>query len=181
MALGGPNGRPLSLGASVLAGVSVGTVVVLLVLLTVVPTFAVALGLPRTGSVPSLGCGAGQCVNISITFRGATSLAPTVLRLSVTPTDPTVIVNGSAGRPLNLTFVESGFPHWVGVFAGGTTSPTPFAGEIVDPSGEIVGEGASTILSGATLCLKGSLSTTEEFRLTLDYQGTTVGVLFAVD
>jgi len=180
MAGGAPAGRPLAYGGSLLVGVTAGTVVVLLFVLALPPLFAVSLGLPRSGSVPSLDCGAGQCANISISFQGAASLAPGAVRLSIVPTNSSVVVNGSAGRPLNLTFVTGASPHWVGIFAGGTTSPTPFAGEIVDPSGELVGGAANAIESGATLCLKGTLSATEEFELWFDYQGTTAHVLFAV-
>lgn len=163
-----------------LAGVAVGTVAVLLLLVAAPPGFAFALGLPRSGSVPSLDCGAAECVNISVAFRSLVSLEPSVLRLSITPVNGSVTINGTAGRPLNLTFVNGSSPHWVSDLGSGP-SPTPFAGEIVNPSGALVGAGATSILSGATLCLKGTLGTTEEFRLTVAYRGASADLLFAVD
>lgn len=180
MAQGNATAPSPLLGGALLGGVSVGTVVVLLLMAPVAHGLQFQLGYPRSGSVPSLACGAGQCANISLGFHGLASLDPTVLRLTLTPTDPSVVINGSGGRPLNLTYVPGSSPHWVGVFSGSTTSPTPFAAEIVDPSGQLVGAANPTILPGAILCLKGTLSSTYEFQLTVSYEGTSAHVLFAV-
>lgn len=158
-----------------------GTLVVLAVMLTVPPPLKFSLGLPRSGTFGELGCAPGQCENLSVAFRGLASLDPAQLRISLVGANATTIVNGTSGHPMNLIYLPGSTPHWQSDLGGSSYATSPFAAEFVDPNGSVVGPtGAPAIVSGATFCLKGTYPSTEEFRLTFSYQGTSASVLLAL-
>ena len=174
-------GRPVGSGAYLLLGVTVGTVVVLAVMLSVPPPLKFSLGFPRSGTLKELGCSAGECENVTVGFHGLASLDPAQLRVSIVGANGSTIVNGSAGHPMNLVYLPGSTPHWESDFGGSTYATSPFAAEFVDPNGTVVGPtGAPMVLPGATFCLKGTYPSTEEFRLTFSYQGTSASVLVAL-
>lgn len=169
-------------GLSLLAGVVVGTVAILALFTVNVGPFAFALGTPVPGSMAGLACTPGQCMNVSIGFTGRASIDPATLRLSIVPSDPSVVVNATPGAPLNLTFFITAIPHWLGNLGKGNYTDT-FEANVADPNGQLVGYGGpTTIKPGAILCLKGAHSpTSEEYQLTFSYEGSvaTVSVTFA--
>jgi hypothetical protein len=166
---------------TLLAGVTVGTVLVLIVATSFSGPFRLSVSPARTGSLPQLDCTPGQCINVTIQFRGVSSLDPSTLGLAVLPTGDTEIVNQTAGAPLNLVYVPASDPHWVGNLGGGVHTQS-FVAEIVNPGGQLVGQGgASAITSGAVLCLKGnSTGPSQEYDLAFSYQGAHVTIPFAV-
>jgi len=165
-------------GISLLSGVVVGTVAILVAFAVNVVPFAFSLGTPVAGSMSDLGCTPGQCVNLSIGFQGRGALDPTALRISITPTNSSVVVNGTPGTSLDLKFFVTAVPHWLGNL-GGSNYTAAFEADIVNPDGQFVGYGGpTTILPGATLGVKGPHTpSSEEYRLTLSYHGTAASVL----
>jgi hypothetical protein len=88
------------------------------------------------------------------------------------------VVNQTEGVPLNLSFIVTATPHWLGNLGGGTYTSN-FEGDVVDPGGQIVGYGGpTTIHSGAVLCLKGAHTpTSEDYDLIFSYHGTIASVV----
>ena len=121
---------------------------------------------------------------------GKTAIDPTALRVSVTPSNTSVVVNGTPGAPLNLTFLVAAVPHWLGDLGKGNYTSN-FEADIVNPNGQIVGCGVSvhgkcagptTIAPGAVFGLKGVHTPSPDvYRLTFSYHGTvaSVNVTFA--
>jgi len=168
-------------GGAILAGVTVGTVLVLIMAASFAAPFRLSVSPARSGSLPQLSCAAGQCINVTIQFSGASSLDPSALRIAVLPYVVTEIVNKTAGAPLNLTYFPASQPHWVGNLGGGTYTQS-FIADMVNPGGQMIGQGGSaTITSGAVLCLKGnSTGPTQEYLLAISYMGAGTTIPFAV-
>lgn len=176
-----PPGQPREAGVGLLAGVAVGTVIVLIVASAFAGPFRLAVSPARGGSLPELGCTAGHCVNFTLEFRGASSVDPAHLHLTVLPYDGSEILNKSAGAPLHFLYFPTAEPRWIGNLGGGSYSPL-FGGDIVDPGGYLVGQGGpGSITSGAILCLRGnSTGPTLEYELAVEYDSVTVTIPFAV-
>lgn len=174
-------GQPREAGTAVLVGVAVGTILVLILAVTFPGPFRLSVSPARSGSLSELGCTPDHCVNVTIRFAGAASLDPSVLQLTVVPLNGTEIVNQTAGAPLHMIYFSTTEPRWVGNLGGGTYSEE-FGGDIVNPDGNLVGQGGdSSISTGAVLCVRGSASgTVLEYYLMVAYLGASVTVPFAV-
>jgi hypothetical protein len=176
-----PPRRSRGAGSALLTGVAVGTVLVLIVATSFAGPFRLSVSPARSGSLSQLGCAAGQCVNVTIQFTGASSLDPSTFRISVLPYNGTAVVNQTPGAALNLAYFPASEPHWVGNLGGGNYTQS-FIGDIVNPGGLLVGQGGpSSISSGAVLCLKGnSTGPTQEYTLAFSDRGVDVSIPFAV-
>lgn len=154
---------------------------------------ASALGLPNgqfrldpvsdgLSSPAALGCGPSQCVAVSVQFVGATSLNPWLLELALTPLNHSEVINGSAGRTLNLSY-SGGQPGWLGHVEPGTYVYPPCA-IVVNPDGHEVATGSdSSIRTGSVLYLEGILESTvvlQGYVLTLTYGGVNASILIEV-
>jgi hypothetical protein len=169
-------------GSAIVAGVAVGTVIVLAVAATFVGPFHLTLSPARSGRLAPLDCASGQCVNVTIRFSGVASLDPAKLHVAVLPYGSTDVVNGSAGTPLNMAYQSADAPHWVGDLGGGKYSQS-FVADVVNPDGQLIGSGgAARIASGAVLCLKDNATgPNQEYQLSIAYMGIDVVIPFATD
>lgn len=174
-----PAFHPRAAGVAILAGVAVGTAIVLIIALSFSAPFRLAVSPARSGSLKVLDCSAGQCVNVTIRFSGVSSVNPLTLRISVLPYTGTEIVNHTVGAPLNLAYFATASPRWVGNLGGGTYTES-FVADMVNPDGQLIGQGGpSTIASGAVLCLKDNATgPNEEYGLAFSYMGAYVAIPF---
>ncbi|MGB6500233.1 MAG: hypothetical protein WBG19_02370 [Thermoplasmata archaeon] len=177
-----PDHQPREAGGALLAGVAVGTIVVLIVAAGFSGPFRLSISPARSGSLSELACAPNQCVNVTIRFSGVSSLDPASLRITVLPFGSGEVVNQTAGKALHLAFFPAKQPHWVGDYGGGVYNQS-FIGDIVDPGGELVGGGGpSGIATGAVFCLKGNLTgPTQEYELAFGYMNAYVVIPFAVN
>lgn len=156
-------------------GVGVGVVLVLSSYLSIAnaPPLRFAVKLEGASVWHLLGCQdypLGQCVNISVDFSGPTAINPSVLRISILPVNQSLVVNGTAGSAINLSFASNQFPELSGNLGGGIYVGPP-DGAYINPDGRTVGLGEdSSIVSGATLCLVGwDQNSTEEYLISFSY------------
>jgi hypothetical protein len=177
--------RPsLVIALAIVLGAGTGSAVVLGTAVSWTPSLQLSVSYLGPSAWPVLGCPnytPGQCVNISIGFTGAHSLDPNILRVSIRPVDGSVVVNGTAGAAINLSYSPNGIPELWGDRGGGNFSDPP-GGSYINPDGRQVGwSGDSSVAPGAVLCLMGwYLTTAQEYTLTFSYRGTSATVVVPI-
>lgn len=176
-----PSGQPAAAGVTFLAGVAIGTVVVLAFAASFAAPFRLGLSPARSAELAELGCTTNHCINVTIEFTGVSSLDPGRLRVAVVPFNDTEIVNGSSGTPLHLTYFPAQEPRWTGNLGSGHYGGE-FGGDVVDPHAQLVGSGGpSTVVSGAVLCLRSNATgPILEYYLTVGYDSESVTIPFAL-
>jgi len=167
---------------SLLAGSVAGAALVGGAALTRAPPVSLSLRSMGAGELPELGCGVGQCANVSIEFSGPAALDPAALSVVVRNPGGNISVGGAEHPSLALVYSANQVPHWSASLGGGYYS-SYFVADVADPGGHLVGgPGVASIVSGAVLCLKGpySVSSAQWFELRLSYGGSVATIAVSV-